>query len=62
MPERRSKGDDAIYFEHDGPCKVAQLPVIARNPRGQSRFRFPWSEPGPDMFCLGGAKLGVQTE
>ena len=21
MPERRSKGDDAIYFEHDGPCK-----------------------------------------
>jgi hypothetical protein len=20
MPERRSKGDDAIYFEHDGPC------------------------------------------
>ena len=19
-PERRSKGDDAIYFEHDGPC------------------------------------------
>jgi len=21
MQERRSKGDDAIYFEHDGPCK-----------------------------------------
>ncbi len=21
MPERRSKGDDAIYFEHDGACK-----------------------------------------
>jgi integrase len=21
MTERRSKGDDAIYFEHDGPCK-----------------------------------------
>ncbi len=21
MPERRSKGDDAIYFEHDGPCR-----------------------------------------
>ena len=21
MPERRSKRDDAIYFEHDGPCK-----------------------------------------
>ena len=34
MPERRSKGDDAIYFEHDGPCKDS-----TRHRRCQGRWR-----------------------
>jgi integrase len=34
MPERRSKGDDAIYFEHDGACKD-----ITRHRRCPGRWR-----------------------
>ena len=34
MQERRSKGDDAIYFEHDGPCKDS-----TRHRRCQGRWR-----------------------
>jgi hypothetical protein len=34
MPERRSKGDEAIYFEHDSPCKDS-----TRHRRCQGRCR-----------------------
>ena len=34
MQDRRSKGDDAIYFEHDGPCKDSM-----RHRRCRGRWR-----------------------
>ena len=34
MAERRSKGDDAIYFEHDGPCRD-----VTRHRRCGGRWR-----------------------
>jgi integrase len=70
MPERRSKGDDAIYFEHDGPCKDGtrhrRCPgrwrgeiTLGRNPEGR-RLRRRVS--GPTKAAVQDALKSLRTE
>jgi integrase len=63
MTERRSKGDDSIYFEHDGPCRDAE-----RHRRCPGRWRgeisVGWSAEGKRLRkrVSGTTKAAVQDE